>query len=110
MRISRHNALSYFTFMDQAKLALQHMGEDGKDYAERLAVIRGTFNPDDIQDSFFDSIDALVTNVATLTERDMKPVEKCKKIEPAPKRLRPEADRAIRHLTDARNWLRDHQE
>jgi hypothetical protein len=110
MRISRHNALSYFTFMDQAKLALQHMGEDGKAYAERLAAIRRTFSPDDIQESFFESIEALVTDLATLTERDMKPVEKYQKIEPAAKRLRPEADRAIRHLTDAGNWLRNHQE
>jgi hypothetical protein len=111
MRITPHNALSFFAFMDQAKVQLQHIGDSGKPYIDKLAAIRGTFTPDDVSPAFIPAIEAVVTEIASqFVERDMKPVAKYQKIEPAATRLRPEADRAIQHLNSAVNWLRDHQE
>jgi hypothetical protein len=40
----------------------------------------------------------------------MKPVAKYQKIEPAQTRMLPDADRAIGHINEAVNWLRDHAE
>jgi hypothetical protein len=111
MRISAHSALSFFAFMDQAKVKLSHLGDTGKPYIDRLQKVRETFDPDDFDTPFFQRIEAVVTDIAThLVERDMKPVAQFQKIEPAPKRLMPEADRAIGHINEAVNWLRDHAE
>jgi hypothetical protein len=97
--------------MDDAKVKLKHLGDTGKPYVDRLQAIRETFTPDDIPPPFFQRIEAVVTDMAEhLVERDMKPVAKFEKIQPAAKRLIPEADRAIGYLNQAVNWLRDHAE
>lgn len=110
MRILAHNALRFFAFMDQAKIELQHLGDTGKPFVDRLQAIRKTFTPDDIEPVFFQRIEAVVTDLAGLVERDMKPVAKFQKIEPAPIRILPDADRAIGYINQAVNWLRDHAE
>lgn len=110
MRISPHNALSFFAFMDQAKVKLNHLGHTGKPFVDRLQAIRETFTPDHIEAVFFQQIERVATELAGLVERDMKPVAKYQKIEPAKVRILPDADRAIGYLNDAMNWLRDHAE
>jgi hypothetical protein len=111
MRISAHNALSFFAFMDQAELKLKHLGDKGKPFVDSLRAIRGTFTPDEIDPEFFQRIEAVVTDIADrLVERDMKPVAKFQKIEPAKTRILPDADRAIGYINEAVNWLRDHAE
>jgi hypothetical protein len=111
MRISAHNAQSFFKFMDDAKVKLKHLGDRGKPYVERLQDVRKTFKPDDITPAFFERIEVVVTDMAThLVERDMKPVAQYQKIEPAPKALIPEAAAAIGYINDAVNWLRTHSE
>jgi hypothetical protein len=111
MRISRHNALSFFGFMDQAKIKLEHLGDTGKPFVDRLQAIRETFTPDDIDPGFFQRIEDVVTDMADhLVETDMKPVAKFQKIEPAITRILPDADRAIGYLNEAVNWLRDYAE
>jgi hypothetical protein len=96
--------------MDQAKVKLKHLGDTGKPYVDRLQAIRETFTPDDIDPVFFQRIEAVATDLAGLVERDMKPVAKYQKIEPAKIRILPDADRAIGYLNEAVNWLRDHAE
>jgi hypothetical protein len=110
VRISPRNALSFFGFMDQAKVKLQHLGDTGKPFVDRLQAIRETFTPDDIEPVFFQSIEAVATELAGLVERDMKPVAQFQKIEPAKVKILPDADRAIGYLNEAVNWLRDHAE
>jgi hypothetical protein len=110
MRISDHNALSYFSSMQQAKLQLEYLGERGKPWVNRLQAVMKPFRPDDFDDAFLASIEALATDLNELTERDMKPVAKYEKIRPAEVRVLPEAQRAIENLHDATNWLRDHAE
>jgi hypothetical protein len=96
--------------MDQAKVKLKHLGDTGKPFVDRLQAIRESFTPDDINPLFFQRIEAVVTDLAGLVERDMKPVAKFQKIEPAKIRILPDADRAIGYLNEAVNWLRDHAE
>ena len=96
--------------MDQAKVKLKYFGDTGKPYVDRLQAIRETFTPDDIDPVFFQRIEAVATDLAGLVERDMKPVAKYQKIEPAKSRILPDAERAIGYLNEAVNWLRDHAE
>jgi hypothetical protein len=97
--------------MDQAKLKLQHLGNVGKPFVDRLQTIRETFTPYDIDPQFLQRIKEVRTDIAEqLVERDMKPVAQFQKIEPAKTRILAEADGAIGYINDAVNWLRDHAE
>jgi hypothetical protein len=96
--------------MDQAKVKLQHLGNMGRPFVDRLQAIRETFTPDDIEPMFFQRMEEVVTDLAGLVERAMKPVAKFRKIEPAKVRILPDADRAIGYLNEAVNWLRYHAE
>jgi hypothetical protein len=96
--------------MDQAELKLKHLGDVGQPFVDRLREIRGAFTPNDIDPVFFQRIEAVVTDLAGLVERDMKPVAKFQKIEPAKIRILPDADRAIGYINESVNWLRDHAE
>lgn len=111
MKISNDNARTFFSLMNQAKVRLTHLGDTGKPYIDRLQAIRETFTPADIEQTFFDQIEKVVTDMAEhFVAPVMNPVKTGEPI-PVPRyELLPDADAAIGYLNSACNWLRDHQE